>query len=93
MGRREMAVHTIRHKTLGVVHMGGGLPCVVSKLDLMASGTKLRGGSANHGVIGDAEKGKGDDDAYDYKYNPFEEPFHDKTFRLSVRTSPKTCYF
>ena len=35
MGGRQMAVHTVCHETLGVVHMGGRLPGVVGKFDFV----------------------------------------------------------
>ena len=36
MGRGQMAVHAVRHKPLGIVHMGRGFPGVVGKLNFMA---------------------------------------------------------
>ena len=63
VGRRQMAVHAVGHKTLGVIDVGGGLPGVVGKLDLMAGGTELGRCGADHGIVGEAEKRKSDDDA------------------------------
>jgi len=63
MGRREVAIHTIRHKTLGVVDVGGCFPGVVGEADFMTGGTELRRGCPNHGIVRDTEDGKGDDEA------------------------------
>jgi hypothetical protein len=35
VGSREVAIHAVSHKPLGVVHMGGSLPGVVGKLDFV----------------------------------------------------------
>ena len=51
MRRRQMAVHTVGHKPLCIVHMSRGLPGVKRWLNFMTRGTKLRGGCPNHGVI------------------------------------------
>jgi len=42
--RRQVAIHAIGHKSLGIVGMGGGLPGVVGKLNFMAGRTELGGG-------------------------------------------------
>lgn len=55
----EVTVHAVGHKSLFIVGMGGGLPGVVSELNLMARCAKLRRGCPHHGEIGHAEKGKG----------------------------------
>jgi len=55
VGSRQMAIHAVGHKSLFVVHMSGGLPGVVGKLNLVAGGTKLGSGCADHGVIGETE--------------------------------------
>jgi len=55
VGGRQMAIHAIGHKTLGVVNMGGGLPAVVGGLNLVATCTKLGRRSSHHGVVADAE--------------------------------------
>ena len=60
---RKMAVHTVRHKTLGIIHMGRCLPSIICELNLVTGCTKLRRGGADHGVISDTEQRKGDDDA------------------------------
>jgi hypothetical protein len=52
---RQMAIHAVGHKSLFIVHMSGGLPGVVGKLNLVAGGTKLGSGCADHGVIGETE--------------------------------------
>jgi hypothetical protein len=52
---RQMAIHAVGHKSLFIVHMSGGLPGVVGKLNLVTGGTKLGRGCANHGVVGKAE--------------------------------------
>ena len=52
---RQVAIHAVGHKALPIVHVGGGLPGVVGELNLVAAGTKLGRGCANHGVIGETE--------------------------------------
>lgn len=52
---RQMAIHAVGHKSLFVVHMSGGLPGVVGKLNLVAGGTKLGRGCADHGVVGETK--------------------------------------
>ena len=41
--------------------MRGGSPGFVSRLNFVTTGAELRGGGAHHGVIGEAEEGKGHD--------------------------------
>ena len=77
VGGGQMAVHAVGHKTLLIVHMGGGLPGVVGKLDLMAGSAKLGCRGAHHGVVGQAEKRKGNDNAYDNEDGGFNKLFHD----------------
>ena len=60
LGCRQVAVHAVHDHTRGVVDMGGGTPGPDSRLDFMAGGTKIGGRCANHGIVTDAEKGKGD---------------------------------
>ena len=55
VGSRQMAIHAVGDKSLFIVHMRGGLPGVVGKLNLVAGGTKLGRGCAYHGVIGETE--------------------------------------
>jgi hypothetical protein len=52
---RQMAIHAVGHKALFIVHVGGGLPGVVGKLNLVAAGTELGRGCANHGVVGETK--------------------------------------
>ena len=52
---RKMAIHAVGHKALSIVVMSGGLPGVVGKLNLVAAGTELGCGCANHGVVGETE--------------------------------------
>lgn len=61
MGGREMAVHAISHKPLGIVYMGRGLPGIVGKLYFMAGGAELRRGCPHHGVVGNTEYGEGNE--------------------------------
>jgi len=61
MGSRQVAIHAVRHKALGIVDMRGGSPGFVSRLNFVTTGAELRGGGAHHGVIGEAEEGKGHD--------------------------------
>ena len=63
VGRRQVAVHAVGHEPLGIVHVGRRPPRVEGKLDLVAGGTELGGRCADHGVVGDAEQGQGDEDA------------------------------
>jgi hypothetical protein len=72
----EVAVHTVRHETLFVVYVTGGLPGVVGKSYLMAGGAKLRCGGANHGVVGETEKWKCDDNADSDEDSGFYQLFH-----------------
>ncbi len=55
VGSRQMAIHAVGHKSLLIVHMSGGLPGVVGKLNLVAGGTKLGRGCADHGVVSETE--------------------------------------
>ncbi len=68
VGSRQMAIHAIGDKTLCVVHVGGGFPRVVSELDFMAGGTKLGCRGPDHGVIGDTENRKSDNNTQNNKY-------------------------
>ena len=67
LGRGQVAIHTIGHKTHLIIGMLGGPPGVIGKFDFMARGAKMRGGGAHHGVIGEAEKGEGYDNAENYQ--------------------------
>jgi CheY-like chemotaxis protein len=61
VGGGKMTIHTVSHKALSIVHMGWNLPGMVGKPDLMAPRTKLGCRCADHGVVGEAEKGEGYD--------------------------------
>ncbi len=76
MGGRQMAVHAVRHKSLGIVDMGGGFPGIVSKLDFMAGCTELRCGGSDHGVIAEAEKGKRNEYTETHKGSSDNKFFH-----------------
>ena len=76
MGGGQMTVHAIRHKTLGIVHMGRCLPGIIGKLDLVAGGTEFGRGCAHHGVIGNTEYGKGNDEAQGKEENRFPKPLY-----------------
>ncbi len=76
MWGREMAVHTVGHKTLLIIYMRGGLPGIVGKLDLMADSTKLRCCRADHGVVGETEEWKGDDYPCNNEDGGFSKLFH-----------------
>ena len=71
-----MAVHAIGHKSLLIVHMAGSLPGIVGKPYLMAGSTELGRSGADHGVVSEAEKRKGDDYAYDNENGGFDKLFH-----------------
>ena len=63
MGSGEMAVHAVGDKALGIVDMGGHFPCLISRFNLVAGGAESGCRSPDHGIIGDAEQGEGDDDS------------------------------
>jgi hypothetical protein len=62
-GRWQMAVHTVRHESLGIIYVSGCLPGVVGKLNLVAGGAKTGRGSTHHGVVGYTENRKSHNDA------------------------------
>ncbi|VTR67401.1 hypothetical protein DESC_600115 [Desulfosarcina cetonica] len=70
--RGQVAVHAVGHKALGVVYVGGGTPGRHRRLNLVAGGAERRRGGSHHGVIGQAEQGKGnhDPDADQNQGNP-----------------------
>jgi hypothetical protein len=72
----QVTIHAVGHKTLGIVHMARGLPGVVGETDLMAPRTKLRCGCADHGVVGEAEKGKGNYQTDGYEDGRFYQFLH-----------------
>jgi hypothetical protein len=55
---RQVAVHAVCHKTLGIVYMCRGFPGIVCELDFVTPCAELGRGGAHHCVIRDAEKGK-----------------------------------
>jgi len=71
-----MAIHAVGHKSLLIVHMSGGLPGVVGKLNLMAGGTELGRGCADHGVVSEAEQWKSDNYTNDDENGRLDELFH-----------------
>ena len=54
-GGWQVTVHAVGHKPLGIVYVGGCLPGIVGKLNLVAGGTKLGRGCAYHGVVSETE--------------------------------------
>ena len=74
--RRQMAIHAVGHKSLGIVHMSGGLPGVVGELNLVAAGTEFGCGCANHGVVGETEQWKRDNYTDDDENGGLDELFH-----------------
>lgn len=58
-----MAIHAIGYKALGIIDMRGCFPGVVSELNFMAGRTEYGRRGSHHGLIGDAKKGQGDEDA------------------------------
>ena len=52
---RQMTIHAIGHKALGIVDMGGCFPGVIGGLNLVTGGTEFGGRGSYHGVIGDAK--------------------------------------
>ena len=85
LGGGKVTIHAIRHKALGVVGMGRGLPGVVSELDLMADGAKLRGGRADHGVVGDAEKWESYEETTNDQQERFEHLFSGESIKKPCR--------
>lgn len=76
LGRRQVTVHAVRDKSLGIIDMGRGFPAVVGRLDFMARGTESRGRCPNHGIIGQAENGKCNQDAYGDPKKWLDDFFH-----------------
>ena len=74
VGGRQMAVHAVGHKALGVIDMGGGFPGVVGGLDLVAGSAKFRRRRADHGVITHAEQWKSDENTDHDKNEGFNCP-------------------
>lgn len=64
--RWQMTIHTVRHKSMGVVCMGRRSPGIDSKLDFVAGRAKLRGRCPHHGIIRYAENGKSQDHPNSY---------------------------
>ncbi len=60
VGGRQMTVHAISDKPLGVVGVSRCFPGIISKLNLMAGGAELGRRCPDHGVIAKAEKRKRD---------------------------------
>lgn len=90
VGGRQVTVHAVGYKTLGVVDVGGGLPCVVGILDLMAPRTKLRRRCAHHCVVTEAEKGESYEEPYGDEHGRFDQSFHVPLLvsRVMVRKQP-----
>jgi hypothetical protein len=76
MGGRKVTIHTVRHKTLGVIDMGGRFPGIEGRLDFVAGSTKLRGRCTNHRIIGYAEGRKTDNHPESHKDGADNIPFH-----------------
>ena len=55
LGGGQVAVHTVGHKALGIVDVGGGFPGVVGKLNFVTGCTEFGGRGSYHGVVGDAK--------------------------------------
>jgi len=76
LGGRQVAVHAVCGEPLGVVHMGGCLPAVVGRSDLVAGGTEPGSGGPYHGVIGQTEDGKSNDNTKGDKKSRFNKFLH-----------------
>jgi len=63
MGSGKMTVHAVSHKALGIVDMGGHLPRLIGRFNLVAGGAESGCRGPDHGVVRDAEQGEGDDDS------------------------------
>lgn len=61
LGGRQVTIHAVRDKTLGIVHMSGSFPGVVGELNFVAQYAKLGGGGTNHCIIGHTENREGDE--------------------------------
>jgi len=84
MRGREVTVHTVRYKALGIVDMSGCFPGVVCIFDFVTGCTKLRRRCPDHGVITKTEKGKSDEYAKAHKGNSNNDFFH---FTLYIFTT------
>jgi hypothetical protein len=62
-----MAIHTVGHKALSIVDVGGCFPGVVGVLNLVTRCTELGGRGSYHRVIGNAKQRKSDENAEDNK--------------------------
>ena len=83
VGCRQMAIHAVGYKSLGVVYMGGSFPGFHGKLNFVAGGAKLGRGSADHRLIGNTEKRKGDQNADRNQDQSFEIFFHEYPFGIN----------
>ena len=52
---RQMAVHTVSDKPLGIVYMGGGFPTVIGGSNFVTGRTETGSGRSGHGIISEAE--------------------------------------
>jgi len=76
MRGREVTVHAVRYKSLGIVDMGGCFPGVVCILDFVAGCTELRRRRPDHGVIAKTEKRKSDEYAEAHEGGSDNDFFH-----------------
>jgi len=67
MRGREMTIHAVGHKPLGIVHMGRSFPGIVSELNFMTGGAKLGCRGPDHCIIGDTKNRKSDNNAQNNK--------------------------
>ena len=70
-----MTIHAIGNKTLSVIDVGGCFPGVVGELNFVTGCTEFGGRGSHHGVVGDAEKGQGDEHADNDKNGRFDSSF------------------
>lgn len=86
MGCGQMAIHAVGDKPLGIVHVGGCLPCTVSESDFVARSTKARSRGSDHGVIGKTEQGKSNKEPQSDIDAGFNEFFHRSTILSSIES-------
>ncbi len=89
----QMAIHTICNKSVSVVDMGRGFPCIVSEFYFMTRDTELGRGGPDHGIIADTEYGKSDDNACNNErqtYDIFSHSQPPSVWLMKMSTFPQT---
>jgi len=84
LGRGQVAVHAVRHKSLPVIDMGRGLPGIVCRLDFVTGSAELRCRRADHGVIHEAEERKTHNNTHQHPENGNKHSLHKPSEHLDV---------